>query len=67
MFIWDTTGEIGNPLKPGLHLEVETALEVDGAETPSSLTTEQAVALYEAVVKSIRMRPVAGPQPSPQP
>jgi hypothetical protein len=63
-FKWETLGELNNPLKPNISLEIETGKRNNGAA--SSLTTAQAVALYEAILKSIRIRPTgddAGPPP----
>lgn len=72
-FIWETLGEVGNPLKPGIHLDISTGRPVKGDPTHSSLTTKQVQTLYEAIVKTIRIRPTGGaakvsqapPQPTP--
>jgi len=65
-FIWESQEELNNPLKPGLHLEITTATE--RREGGSSLTTEQVQALYETIVRSIRIRPVTeSPQPNSTP
>jgi hypothetical protein len=73
-FSWATAGEPENPYKPFIRLDVVTGQEtyvlvtdrsgktegVTGALGPSSLETEQIQALYEAVVKTIRIRPTGG-------
>ncbi|MDR3086338.1 MAG: hypothetical protein LBU45_00045 [Azoarcus sp.] len=56
-FKWETLGELGNPLKPDVYLEIETGTTPDGEGTASSLTAQQVLELYEAVLKSIRLRP----------
>ena len=59
IFMWETLGEIGNPLNPDVKLEIHTGDPNPHQEkTASSLTKQQALALYEAIVKSIRLRPV---------
>ncbi|WP_156183685.1 MULTISPECIES: T6SS immunity protein Tli4 family protein [Chromobacterium] len=55
-FYWETLGEIGNALKPSVHLEVSTGEVGAGQSIPSTITQKEALALYEAVVKSIRFR-----------
>ncbi|MDR0633965.1 MAG: hypothetical protein LBF91_03195, partial [Azoarcus sp.] len=73
-FSWATAGEPKNPLKPFIRLDVITGREsyhlvtdrsgategVYGALGPSPLETRQVVELYEAIVKTIRPRPLAG-------
>jgi hypothetical protein len=63
---WETLGEIGNPLKPGIFLDIQTGHTLDGG-TVSSLTTSEVRALYEAIVKTIRIRPTTGAKPAPHP
>jgi hypothetical protein len=62
LLAWETLGEIGNPLTPGLSLRIYTGEGGAGETLSSSIGTQEVVAIYEAVVKSIRVRPVAGTQ-----
>jgi len=55
VFTWETLGELSDPLKPCVQLEITTGEQHAGG---SSLTTSQIRALYEAIVKTIRIRPV---------
>ena len=63
IFIWETQGEIGNTLKPGIHLKITAGERVED----SSLSKEQVLALYETVLKSLRFRPASGTAPQPAP
>jgi hypothetical protein len=65
---WDSLGEVKNPLKPGISLEIETSMSVDGEPPVSTaLTKEQVRALYETILKSIRLRPTeTKPADAPQ-
>ncbi|MDW5416658.1 T6SS immunity protein Tli4 family protein [Iodobacter sp. CM08] len=56
-FVWETLGEVGNPLKASIHLEVNTGEGGGGQLFPSTLTDQEVMALYETIVKSIRIRP----------
>jgi hypothetical protein len=53
-YVWETLGEFGNPLKPAVQLEITAGEETD---TGSSLSASQVLALYETVLKTIRIRP----------
>jgi hypothetical protein len=56
-FTWETQGEIGNPLKPNIELAITSGEGVAGVTGVSSMSTKQIQALYEAIVKTIRLRP----------
>ncbi|AMC36614.1 hypothetical protein VN23_19470 [Janthinobacterium sp. B9-8] len=56
-FVWETLGEVGNPLLPSIHLEVNTGEAGAGQHFPATLSNREAMALYEAIVKTIRIRP----------
>lgn len=56
-FVWETLGEVGNPLLPSIHLEVNTGDAGAGQHFPATLSNQEAMALYEAIVKTIRIRP----------
>jgi hypothetical protein len=62
LLAWETLGEIGNPLTPGLSLRIYTGEGGAGETLSSSISTQEVVAIYEAVIKSIRVRPVTGTQ-----
>jgi len=55
--VWETLGEVGNNLKPSIHLEISTGELVAGETGVSSLSNKEAVALYDTILKSIRIRP----------
>jgi hypothetical protein len=55
--IWETPGELNNPLKPMVSLEMTSGEGVAGVTGVSSMSTKQIQALYEAIVKTIRLRP----------
>jgi len=57
---WETLGELRNPLKPNIQLEIESGYDASGmgGATASSLDTKQMLQLYEAIVTTIRFRPV---------
>ncbi|AZN37452.1 T6SS immunity protein Tli4 family protein [Iodobacter ciconiae] len=57
IFTWETLGEIGNPLLPSINLEIKTGESGGGQTLPSTLSNQEAMALYEAIVKTIRIRP----------
>lgn len=71
-FSWETPGEVGNPLKPSIRLDMTTGEDqytlrqrdgeilVQGALGASSLDTENVLKLYETVLKTIRVRPTSG-------
>jgi hypothetical protein len=56
-FTWETQGEIGSPLKPSIELAITSGEGVAGVTAASSMSTKQIQALYEAIVKTIRLRP----------
>lgn len=68
-FTWETLGSVGDPLHPGIHLNITTGRGVAGRRAPSSMTTSQVRELYEAIVKTIRLRPTdsGGDGPAPEP
>ena len=55
---FETFGELKNPLRPGIILEILTGEPVNGEDRSSSLTTPQVRALYETILNSIQFRPV---------
>ncbi|MCL2591690.1 MAG: T6SS immunity protein Tli4 family protein, partial [Betaproteobacteria bacterium] len=59
-FSWETMGEMDNPLKPNIQIDVESGYDETGmgGATASSLDTKQMLQLFEAIVKTIRFRPV---------
>ena len=61
-FHWEAQGtEVGNALEPTLTVELESGMtRENGVPTRPRLTDEQAVALFDAVVDSVRLRPAAG-------
>ncbi|MDR2093314.1 MAG: hypothetical protein LBP58_08395 [Azoarcus sp.] len=62
-YVWETPGEPKNPLKPGIRLEILTGITpANVLNTASSLPTPQVRALYEAIVKTIRLRPTTEAQ-----
>ncbi|MDN0084584.1 T6SS immunity protein Tli4 family protein [Crenobacter sp. SG2305] len=56
-FTWETLGDVGNPLKPDIQLAITSGEGVAGVTGVSSMSTKQIQALYEAIVKTIRLRP----------
>jgi hypothetical protein len=65
-FIWETVGVLNDPDKPRIQFKVTSGEGVTGVMLSSSLETKSIQALYEAIVKSIRLRPVEDPKPEPQ-
>jgi len=70
-FSWETMGEMDNPLKPNIRIDIESGYDKTGmgGATASSLETKDMLKLYEAIVTTIRIRPVteASPQETSQP
>ncbi|WP_258187579.1 T6SS immunity protein Tli4 family protein [Trinickia symbiotica] len=60
-FQWEADGtEIGNGLKPTITVELESGMtQENGVPTRPLLTDEQAIALFDAVANSVRLRPVS--------
>jgi hypothetical protein len=56
-FVWETLGEVATPLKPSIQLNISSGNGIAGQTSPSSLSTKQIQALYESIVKTIRIRP----------
>jgi len=56
-FTWETLGEEGRTLKPDILLEITSGEGIAGVTGQSSISTKQILALYEVIVKSIRLRP----------
>jgi len=57
---WETEGQLGAATHPMIVVELKTAHKADQVEyANSSLNNEQAMALFDAVVNSIRLRPVS--------
>jgi len=61
-FVWETLGEVANPLKASIHFNIFSGEGVAGVTGVSSMSTQQIRALYEGIVKSIRIRPTEGKQ-----
>ena len=60
-FAFLSLGELKNPLKPELDVQLDTGVHGnDTAATPPSLTDEEAVALWDKLTSSIRVRPTGG-------
>lgn len=61
-FQWEAQGtEIGNGLKPTITVEFESGMtRENGVPARPRLTDEQAIALFDAVANSVRLRPVDG-------
>jgi hypothetical protein len=61
-FHWEAQGaEVGNGLQPTLTVELESGMtRENGVPVRPRLTDEQAVALFDAVTNSVRLRPVTG-------
>jgi hypothetical protein len=59
-FQWEAQGtEIGNGLKPTITVEFESGMtRENGVPARPRLTDEQAIALFDAVANSVRLRPV---------
>jgi hypothetical protein len=72
LFSWATRGEIGNPQKPYIRLEIRSGEDrytlvgpsgeqpISGALLPASVGVEEMQALYESIVQTIRPRPTKG-------
>ncbi len=61
-------GQAKNPFKPLIDIKLDTgAVSDQPGQTPPSLTDEEAVALWDKLLSSIRPRPIAPAQPSAQP
>jgi hypothetical protein len=70
-FVWETLGELNNPLKPATQLEIGSGGDDPNVSGVSSLDTGQMLQLYESIVKTIRLRPVeekpeANPEQKPK-
>jgi hypothetical protein len=66
MFQWEAQGEVDNPDKPFLHFCIESGQGVFGVTGVSTMETPELLKIYEAIVKTIRLRPTgdaAGPTP----
>lgn len=61
-FQWEAQGtEMGNGLKPTITVEFESGMtRENGVPAPPRLTDDQAIALFDAVANSVRLRPVDG-------
>jgi hypothetical protein len=59
-FALETMRPNPSPAQPHIHINLDTGqYDRDGNEQANSLTDQEAVALWDAVVKTIRLRPVA--------
>jgi hypothetical protein len=59
-YTWETMGGLDDPLKPTIQLKITAGENTDSG---SSLPAPQVRALYEAIIKTIRIRPTTGVQP----
>ncbi|MEX3954788.1 T6SS immunity protein Tli4 family protein [Trinickia sp. EG282A] len=61
-FHWEADGtEVSNALKPTITVELESGVtRENGVPTRPLLTNEEAIALFDAVANSVRLRPVRG-------
>ena len=67
-FIFEGGGEANNELRPAFDMQMDTgADEQHTARVRPSLTDEEAVALWDALISSIRVRPTSGPKTSQSP
>ena len=67
-FMWETRGELDNPDKPTLQLQMKSGEGVFGVAGVSSMETKELVSLFDAIVKTIRLRPTeAKPADAPGP
>ncbi|WP_141111229.1 T6SS immunity protein Tli4 family protein [Chromobacterium haemolyticum] len=58
-FTWEAQGGFDNPLNPKVSIQLTSGEGVAGVTGESSLSAAQMQRLYESVIKSIRVRPVA--------
>jgi hypothetical protein len=58
-FRWETMGELSNPLKPDIYIDFQTGFKPGGGSVNSSLSDKEAIALFDRIVSSIRIRPVS--------
>jgi hypothetical protein len=61
LFSWEAPGLPVAPLHPQIRIDMQTA-NYDGGlpRTPSSLTDEQALEMWDAIIKTLRLRPTSG-------
>lgn len=69
LYRFESVGELKNPLKPGITLEIRAGKLPSGEFVEPALTKKQVRALYETIINSIQFRPVtpdgeAKPEPS---
>ncbi|WDD96535.1 hypothetical protein Bsp3421_006749 [Burkholderia sp. FERM BP-3421] len=59
-FQWEAQGTLSQPLNADLTVEFESGLQAKGGEWQRpNLSDEEAIAIFDAVVKSIRLRPTS--------
>jgi hypothetical protein len=64
-FVFEGGGEVNNELRPAFKIQMDTgAGDRHTARVPPSLTDEEAVALWDRLVSSIRIRPTGGAKTS---
>ena len=74
-FRWEATGEVNRILVPDLIVELESGRPLNGVPRRPSLTDQQAIELFDRIVKSVRLRPTGAdkrgavdvPKPPPSP
>lgn len=58
-FMWEAQGGFDDPLNPKVSIQLTSGEGVAGVTGESSLSAAQMQRLYESVIKSIRVRPIA--------
>src|SRR5574343_203151 len=59
-FRWAATGEINRILVPDLTIELDSGLPLNGVPRRPSLSDQQAIELFDHIIKSVRLRPTGG-------
>ena len=59
-FRWEATGEINRILVPDLIVELDSGWPLNGVPRRPSLSDQQAIELFDRIVKSVRLRPTGG-------
>lgn len=56
-FRWETMGALSDPLKPDIYVDFQTGFKPGGGSVNSSLSNKDAIALFDQIVNSVRIRP----------
>ena len=67
MFRWESHFAVDDPFRPVLVVELETGRGPDGRDQRPTISEQEAVALFDAVVNSIRLRPTTPVTPVIEP